>query len=310
MTKLLMFCLPMVHLSNAHQVPDSIDITHTNEEQEIARSAKVEDVENSVFSEQLGDNETIINDRKCVSKQEIVEEIEYDDVLTCNHKYKQKCHTSYNTNYQTVQQEQCTEKFKKICFLGYSDLIYNTNVTVCTESWVKNCALNGTKSCKIGYETKCSKKQEEHEVVEDVVVCKNEMINKCSDEISGYTSKTKCSQWPRKVCTISKKNVKKFIHTTSCTKEPVELCALSGCQIVPGPEECQDKIVTIVQKVPKEECNLEPYKTCILVTKLLPKLEQEKTCQDVPQEACTMSKVNQRKVTKPLLQKWCYDKEA
>ena len=43
----------------------------------------------------------------------------------------------------------------------------------------------------------------------------------------------------REVCSVSKKNVKKFTPTTRCEKLPVELCGPAGCGVKPGPEECQ-----------------------------------------------------------------------
>ena len=57
-----------------------------------------------------------------------------------------------------------------------------------------------------------------------------------SCETSGYATNTKCSKWPREVCSVSKKNVKKYTPITGCTKEPRELCAPAGCgfsQVVP-----------------------------------------------------------------------------
>merc|ERR1739848_884147 len=57
-----------------------------------------------------------------------------------------------------------------------------------------------------------------------------------------------------------------------------------------GAEVCYDKTSTIVQDAPKEECNLEP----------------QRTCADVTKEVCTRSRTNPRKVKKPVVKKWCY----
>merc|ERR1711939_448226 len=105
---------------------------------------------------------------------------------------------------------------------------------------------------------------------------------------------TKCSKWPREVCNVNKKTVKKYTPITGCTKEPRELCAPAGCGFKEGAETCYDKTQTIVQDAPKEECSLEPQRTCAHVTKLVPK------------EVCTRSKSNPRKVKKPVVKKWCY----
>ena len=66
------------------------------------------------------------------------------------------------------------------------------------------------------------------QVQDDVVECTTEVEEKCEDETSGYTTNTKCSKWPREVCSVSKKNVKKYTPITGCTKEPRELCAPAG----------------------------------------------------------------------------------
>merc|ERR1711946_12995 len=128
----------------------------------------------------------------------------------------------------------------------------------------------------------CWTKQEEHDVEDDVVTCETIQDEKCEDETSGYTTQTKCSKWPREVCSVEKKKVKKYTPITGCTKEPRELCAPAGCGFKEGAEVCQDKTKTIVQDAPKEECSLEPQRTCAHVTKLVPKLSPTEECVDVP----------------------------
>ena len=56
---------------------------------------------------------------------------------------------------------------------------------------------------------------------------------------------------------------------------------------VQGSEECYDKVQTIVQDKPTEECTIEPQRTCRHVTKLVPKLTPTEECVDVPKEICT-----------------------
>ena len=73
-----------------------------------------------------------------------------------------------------------------------------------------------------------------------------------------------------------------------------------------GPLECYDKVQTVVQDAPREQCSLEPQRTCKHVTKLVPKLEPTDECVEVPKEVCTRSRTNPRKVKKPVVKKWCY----
>ena len=100
--------------------------------------------------------------------------------------------------------------------------------------------------------------------------------------------------------------MKKYTPIKGCTKEPRELCAPAGCGFKEGREECYDKVQTVVQDAPKEQCSLEPQRTCKHVTKLVPKLEPTEECVDVPKEVCTRSRTNPRKVKKPVVKKWCY----
>ena len=44
----------------------------------------------------------------------MVEETVYDEVLTCDHSYDKRCHTTYITSFVSVQEEECEENFKKV----------------------------------------------------------------------------------------------------------------------------------------------------------------------------------------------------
>jgi len=244
--------------------------------------------------------------KRCIDKVETVEETEYDDVVQCDHSYDRRCHTTYVTNYDPQQEEECDENFRKNCFIEYEKIAFNETVSVCRTPLVKDCDVKGPEICRTLYESECWTKQEVHDVEDDVVSCTTEVEEKCEDETSGYTTNTRCSKWPKEVCSVSKKNVKKYSPITGCTKEPREICAPGGCGFKEGPDECYDKTQTIVQDAPKEQCSLEPQRTCKFVTKLVPRLEPTDECVDVPKEVCTRSRTNPRKVKKPVVKKWCY----
>jgi len=244
--------------------------------------------------------------KRCIDKVEVIEETEYDEVEQCDHSYDKRCHTSYVTNYDSQQEEECEENFRKNCFIDYEQIAFNETVQICRTPLVKDCDISGPEICRTEYESECWTKQEVHDVQDDVVECETVVEERCQDETSGYTTNTKCSKWPREVCRVSKKSVQKTTPITGCTKEPRELCAPAGCGFKQGREECYDKTQTVVQDAPKEECNLEPQRTCRHVTKLVPKLEPTEACVDVPKEVCTRSRTNPRKVNKPVVKKWCY----
>ena len=243
---------------------------------------------------------------KCIDKVEMVEETEYDDVIQCDHSYDKRCHTTYVTNYESQQEEECEENFKKSCFIEYEKIALQETVNICRKPLVKDCEVEGPEICRTEYESECWTKQDVHDVEDDVVSCKTEYESKCEDATVGYTTNTKCSKWPKEVCQVEKKSVKKVTPITGCTKEPREICAPAGCGFKEASEECYDKTQTVVQDSPKEQCSLEPQRTCKHVTKLVPKLEPKEECVDVPKEVCTRSRTNPRKVKKPVVKKWCY----
>merc|ERR1711990_108726 len=212
--------------------------------------------------------------KRCIDKVEMIEETEYDEVVQCDHSYDRRCHTTYVTNYESQQEEDCDENFRKSCFIEYEQIAFNETAEVCRTPLVKDCDVQGPEICRTEYESECWTKQEVHDVQDDVVECETQIEEKCEDNTSGYTTNTKCSKWPREVCSVSKKPVKKYTPITGCTKEPGELCAPAGCGFKEGREECFEKVQTVVQDVPKEEC--------------------------------TRSRTNPRKVKKPVVKKWCY----
>jgi len=250
--------------------------------------------------------------KRCIDKVEMVEEIVYEDVVTCDHSYDQRCHTTYVTNYEAQQEEECEENFRKNCFIDYEKIAFNETVQICRIPLVKDCNVRGPDICSTHYESECWTTHEEHQVVDDVVSCNTEYERICKPQISGYTTTQECSEWPHEVCVVSKQQTKKYTPITGCTKEPIELCAPAGCKLVPAKmPECRNETQTIVQDKPKEECSLEPQRTCKHVTKLVPKLSPTEECVDVPKEVCSRSRVPKPEpVKRPVVKKWCYTPSA
>merc|ERR1712170_83127 len=69
--------------------------------------------------------------KRCIDKVEMIEEIEYDDVVQCDHSYDKRCHTTYVTNYDSQQEEECEENFRKSCFIEYEQIAFNETVQIC-----------------------------------------------------------------------------------------------------------------------------------------------------------------------------------
>jgi len=241
---------------------------------------------------------------RCIDKVVMVEETEYDDVVTCKHSYSEKCHTTYTTDFEPQQEEVCEENFIKECFIEYKKSASEEKVEFCHTPLV--CEGEGPEECRTVYESQCETRYHEHEVDDDVVTCETVQDEKCEDVTQGYTTEQKCTKWPREVCTKETKRVLKYSPETDCKKVPRDLCGPSGCILQPGPEECFDKKETVITEVPEETCNLEPQKSCKHVTKLVPLLKPAEECVDIPKEVCSRSRTNPRKVQKPVVKKWCY----
>merc|ERR1719334_2303676 len=244
--------------------------------------------------------------KKCIDKITTTEETEYDEGIKCEHSYNQRCHTSYSTTYSAQQEEECEDNYRKDCFIQYAKTATQAEVSVCVEPLVKDCNSPGPEVCSTEYQSECWTQQETHSVEDDVVTCETVTEEKCEEQTSGYTTDTKCSKWPKEVCSVAKTPVTKFTPITRCDKVPVEICGPSGCGVTKGPKECRTETRTIPGEKPEEQCSLEPQRKCQHVTKLVPKLKPHESCTDVPKEVCTRSQTNPRKVQKPVITKWCY----
>jgi len=268
---------------------------------DLASSGRREVLEESPIFRDLASN-----GRKCIDKVELVEETEYDTVITCEHSYDKRCHTSYTTGYDAVQEEECEENFKKTCFIEMMVIAFNETTEVCRRPMVKDCDTQGEEVCRTEYQAECWTKQIPHQVEDDVPECKTVHQEMCRDEVVGYTSTQVCEDWPHEECSIQKKAVTKYTPMTGCEKVPTELCAPQGCGFKQGPEECHPVTKTVVAEKPEETCSLEPQRVCKHVTKLVPKLTPKEECVDVPKEVCSRQQTNPRKVKRPVIKKWCY----
>merc|ERR1712168_595415 len=93
--------------------------------------------------------------KKCIDKVEMIEEIEYDDVVQCDHSYDRRCHTTYVTQYESQQEEDCEENFRKNCFIEYEQIAFNETAEICRTPLVKDCDIQGPEICRTEYESEC-----------------------------------------------------------------------------------------------------------------------------------------------------------
>merc|ERR1719347_1436567 len=98
-----------------------------------------EDESESGDQNAVGFNEIAGSGRKCIDKVMMVTETVYDEVVTCDHSYSSRCHTSYVTEYTSQQEEECQENFKKSCYIEYSPVASQETVEKCITPVVKDC---------------------------------------------------------------------------------------------------------------------------------------------------------------------------
>merc|ERR1712240_702779 len=132
---------------------------------------------------------------RCIDKVVMVEETEYDDVVTCKHSYSEKCHTPYPTAFEPQQEEECEENFIKNCFIEFRKVASDEQIEQCYTPLV--CDGEGPVECKTVYESQCETRYHEHDVEDDVVNCETIQEEKCEDVTQGYTTEKKCTKWPR-----------------------------------------------------------------------------------------------------------------
>ena len=68
---------------------------------------------------------------KCVDKIVFVNETEYDEVITCDHTYSEKCHATFKTDFEPSQEEECNESYTKNCFIEFKDVATEENIKFC-----------------------------------------------------------------------------------------------------------------------------------------------------------------------------------
>ena len=86
----------------------------------------------------------------------------------------------------------------------------------------------------------------------------------------------------------------------------MEICG-QGCVIEEGEEERHDKQIDTLVNIPEEVCDLNPQKTCRLVTRLVPSLNPKMECTIVPKETCNLTFSEPKVEQKPLRTEWCLD---
>jgi len=182
---------------------------------------------------------------------------------------------------------ECTHKNVEKCHYTYITLFNPAQQEECEENFEKSCQITFRQEASRETVRKCYRPQQK--------VCNGQGPEQCR---TVYESS----------CTTKyvEKTPGKFVGDTACQKLPVEICG-QGCVVEEGEEECHDKQVDTVVDIPEEICDLNPQKTCRLVTRLVPSLKPERECTIVPKETCNLKFSQPVVEKKPLRTEWCLD---
>ena len=136
----------------------------------------------------------------------------------------------------------CTHSSITVCHFTYVTRFRSAPATVCEEIYTKNCNI-------------VFSKQAQNETLEH---CYFPMELDC--EGSGGGEATCQTVWESSC--VTRYQAAPALPTTDCQKIPVELCGAPACQPRPGARTCHQKVLTSVQEVPEESCDIVPSKIC------------------------------------------------
>jgi len=178
----------------------------------------------------------------------------WEEKVICHHKFSEKCHNTFITDYVPTQEKKCHTSYNKKCRITYKPSVTAETISVCRDSLKKDCsddaAGQGETICRTVYQTQCNTRYNEMSMEEDRPVCKVVTERKCetiknqgpealSDLPSLLQDKQDCVDWPVKKCKLEKKTVKKVKPETWCDKMSQNVCAPSNCVISVGEKVCR-----------------------------------------------------------------------
>ena len=222
--------------------------------------------------------------RLCVIKSSSVETLVKDPILECRHKNIEKCHYTYVTAFNSVQEEVCEENFEKLCQITFKKQATRETVKKCYRPMKKVCNGQGAQECRTVYETSCTTRY-------------------VQKKLGKFVGETQCEKLPLEICgagCITEEG------NEECHNKEGILLICSYFLIMFRVVFCLCLVDTVID-VPEEICDLNPQKTCRFVTRLVPQLKPKAQCTTVPQEVCHLKLGTPRKETKPLKNEWCLD---
>merc|ERR1711971_1243844 len=229
------FPLPGAGVGNVKQLAPSNVISDPSDYDDVRETEEVVEAVDNEAEENV----------KCMKKIMMVESLEYDTEVKCDHSYEEMCYTSLVTVYNSHVEQECQEDYVKDCYINYDKAATENTVRVCTKKMVKECPGDSGDDiiCSIHHQSECWTKQHEHKVTEDVPECEKVPVELCapagcsfreSDEaecedktvtlIHDEPEET-CDIQPKTVCKNVTKLVPSLNEVQNCSDVPQEVCS-------------------------------------------------------------------------------------
>ena len=121
----------------------------------------------------------------------------------------------------------CVHKTVEKCHYTYTTQFLPTQEEVCDETYEKRCSITYKQVAQN----------------DSLLHCYNPLVRSCSQPESGAEE---CGEYYETSCTTRyvEKSPGKFVQDTACQRFPVTRCADTSCKMVPGPQECHEKVFT------------------------------------------------------------------
>ncbi|TRY70175.1 hypothetical protein TCAL_12749, partial [Tigriopus californicus] len=129
-------------------------------------------------------------------------------------------------------------------------------------------------------------------VFDEEVNCRHIYHEEC---MNSYVTKFKSHQ--RNECSDQYKKKCMIVYDPVPIKIPYQFC--------PKKDFCRNLTRLTVKEVPREMCSMSLGKKCEEKPMLLPTIEAEEKCLEVPKEVCAIVQSNPRPVQKPVIKTWC-----
>merc|ERR1719225_1451187 len=215
---------------------------------------------------------------RCVNKVMQVEETVYEEKVKCTHKFSEKCHDTFITDYVPTQERKCETSFDKNCRIRYRPMMFEEDVEICNEPLKKVCnnetVGQGETVCSTHYETVCETRYKEHEVEQDEPVCEMVVEKKCKAVTIPVPSGP----------VFRRRRQSPDSAEASVPGAPLQLQAgdLGPTGPAPSTGPGEDSVVNI-----GEECEEWPVQKCEL--QKVKETNPETACEKIPKEICAPS---------------------